>query len=51
MPDGKIKLPDFKTNMREAIGILHKGGLRMKPYGMVMLISRNRTGETVAGYY
>lgn len=50
LPDGKIKLPDLSgTNMREAIEILHKGGLRMKPYGSGNAYQQKPTaGETVA---
>lgn len=50
LPDGKIKLPDLSgTNMREAIEILHKGGLRMKPYGSGNAYQQKpAAGETVA---
>lgn len=34
MPDGKIKLPDFKgVDMRRAAGIIRQGRLRLKPHG------------------
>ncbi len=34
LPDGKIKLPDFKgVDMRRAAGIIRQGRLRMKPHG------------------
>ena len=34
MPDGKIKLPDFKgVDMRHAAGIIRQGRLRLKPHG------------------
>ena len=34
LPDGKIKLPDFKgVDMRRAAGIIRQGRLRLKPYG------------------
>ncbi len=34
MPDGKIKLPDFKgIDMRHAAGLIRQGRLRLKPHG------------------
>ena len=34
LPDGKIKLPDFKgVDMRRAAGIIRQGRLRLKPHG------------------
>lgn len=34
LPDGKIKLPDFKgVDMRHAAGVIRQGRLRLKPHG------------------
>lgn len=34
LPDGKVKLPDFKgVDMRRAAGIVRQGRLRLKPHG------------------